>query len=154
MQLVRWQPNSAFKDFHDEFDRLIERMFGGEVMTPTASTAARWNDGAFLPPVNVVDKGERIEVKVEVPGLEADDVKITCENNMLSIAGEKRHEEKSEKDSVHRFECRYGAFRRVIPLPVEVNAGKAEATFKNGVLSVNLPKAEAAKPKEVKIAIK
>lgn len=152
MKLVRWQPSSSWAQLHDEFDRMVERAFGGSFFAPTAQDGS----GAALlsVPVNVIDRGDSIEVKAEIPGMDSNDVKITCEKGVLLLTGEKRHEEKSEKDNVYRYECRYGSFHRAIDLPCDVNADKAEATFANGVLIVRLPKNEAAKPKEVKIKVK
>ncbi len=155
MKLVRWQ-SAPVSLLHDEFDRWIDRVFGRDFLN-SATLQDGQNPvvaGAFSPPVNVIDRGDAIEVTAEVPGLSAEDVKITCENNVLTLMGEKRHEEKSEKDNVHRYECRYGGFRRAVELPAEVSADRAEASFKNGVLMVKLPKMEVSKPKEVKIKVK
>jgi HSP20 family protein len=151
MKLVRWQPTSTWSQLHDEFDRMVEKVFGSE-LAPRANSG---NEIAALGfPIDVVDRGEHVEVKAELPGIDAEDVKLTCEQGLLVISGEKRHEEKSEKDNFYRFECRYGSFRRAVQIPFEVNADKAEASFKNGVLMVKLPKVEAAKPREVKIKLK
>ena len=155
MKLIRWQPSSPLSTslLHDEFDRWIDRVFGQDFFAP-ASAQGAGTTTAFAPPIDVIDRGDAIEVKAEIPGMEPDDVKLTCENNLLLITGEKKHEEKTEKDNVYRYECRYGSFRRAVELPSEVNAEKADATFKNGVLFVKLPKVEVSKPKDVKIKVR
>ena len=157
MKLMRWQPSSpsSISVLHDEFDRWIDRVFGQEFFAPASAQSPQSSGGpsAFAPPVNVVDRGDAIEVTAEIPGMEPDDIKLTCENEVLLITGEKKHEAKTEKDNVYRYECRYGSFRRAVELPSEVNAEKAEASFKNGVLFVKLPKVEIAKPKVVKIKV-
>lgn len=150
MKLVRWQPSSSWASLNGEFDRMVDRAFGGQFFSPTVECSSRPVLGV---PVNVVDRGDAIEVRAEIPGLAGEDVRIVCEKGVLQISGEKKHEQRNEKDNFYRYECRYGSFHRSIELPVDVDADKAEASFKDGVLLVRLPKHEAVKPKEVKIKV-
>lgn len=86
-------------------------------------------------------------MKAELPGLEAKDVEVSVADDRLTIEGEKKFEKKSDKEDVHLMESAYGAFKRVIALPDSVDFSKVEATFKNGILTVQLPKkADATKP--------
>jgi HSP20 family protein len=144
MKLVKWSNSSPLAQLHDEFDRMVERVFG------EPSFALRGSP-AFAPPVDVVDRGDHLRVRAEIAGIEPADVKVTFEHGLLVIAGEKRHEARTEKDAVCRYECSYGAFRRVVELPAEVDVDKADANFKNGILTIHLPKPEKAKARELKI---
>lgn len=124
-------------DLFDGFFRGLDRPFGGH--------------GAW-PAIDVAEKDDAIEVRAEVPGCKADDVDISVYNNTLTISGEKK-ETREEKDKGYYYsESSYGSFRRDVPLPAEVDTGKVEATCKDGVLNITLPK--AAKSKAVKVQIK
>ncbi|MEE9402349.1 MAG: Hsp20/alpha crystallin family protein, partial [Desulfobacteria bacterium] len=90
-------------------------------------------------------------VKGEVPGMDKKDINITVSDGMLTIRGEKKHEKKEENEQYHRVERRYGAFSRTMRLPHEVEADKVDATYKEGVLSIRLPKSEAVEPKKIEI---
>lgn len=108
----------------------------------------------FVPSVNISEDEKQITVKAELPGLEAKDVEVSFANDQLTIQGEKKFEKKSDKEDVHLMESAYGAFKRVIALPDTVDFGKVEANFKNGILTVTMPKkAEASKPAK-KIEVK
>ena len=95
----------------------------------------------FQPSVDVVDRGKAIEITAELPGLDKDDVKIAVSDGSLTLSGEKRVEsETNDENGCYRVERAYGSFRRVLPLPEEVNLEKVDARFKNGVLKITLPK--------------
>jgi HSP20 family protein len=106
----------------------------------------------FSPALNVVEDGESIRVEAEVPGLKSGDVEVSFENGELTLKGEKKFEGK-ESAPVHRRERLYGAFARTLTLPWEIAAEKITAELKDGVLTVVLPKAEAAKPRKVAIKV-
>jgi HSP20 family protein len=90
-------------------------------------------------------------VMVELPGVEPDDLQITMEDGLLTIQGERQFTAESSEQQFHRVERRYGAFRRSITLPAQVQAEQIEATFDNGVLEIVVPKAEEAKPKRIQV---
>lgn len=107
---------------------------------------------AFNPRVDVVENGKEVRISAELPGIEEKDVEVSCTNDSVTIRGEKREEKEEKGEERYRLERSYGAFRRTLALPCEVDAGKASATFKKGVLTVTLPKtAPAAKAKKVEI---
>jgi HSP20 family protein len=108
---------------------------------------------ASMPPMNVVDKGEELEVKLQVPGFKKEDVKITVEDNKLIISGEIKIDKKEEdKDKYYQREIRAKrSFSRSCSLPTQVEADKANAEFKNGELTITLPKAAQAKPRTISI---
>ena len=93
-----------------------------------------------------------VVVRVELPGMDKDDCKITIEGNMLHLSGEKRFERETDDSTYHVMERAYGAFQRSIPLPRNVNIDKAEASFKNGVLTVRLPKEGSDKAKSIPVS--
>ena len=90
-------------------------------------------------------------VKAVLPGIKAEDVDISVTGDALTIKGETKHEETVEKENYFRQEIRYGAFARMVPLPTTVRAEEAEAEFKEGILTVKLPKAEETRPKKIRV---
>jgi HSP20 family protein len=124
-------------DLFDSFFRGLDRPFGG---------SNAW------PAIDVAEQDDAVLVRAEVPGCKADDIDISVCNNTLTISGEKK-ETREEKDKGYYYaESSYGSFRRDVSLPAEVDANKVEATCKDGVLSITLPK--AARSKAVKVQIK
>jgi HSP20 family protein len=111
--------------------------------------------GAWYPVVDVRETSDELTLQAELPGLAAEDVGVGVENGVLSISGEKKQEVEEEKDGsdYHLVERRYGRFERSFTLPRSVDAGKVKAEFANGVLTVTLPKAEAAKPRRIEVQV-
>jgi len=110
--------------------------------------------GIWSPRVDIFDEKDQICVKVDIPGLEKDQIDITAEEGVLTIKGEKKEEKEiKEKDCV-RSERYYGSFHRSFTLPAGADTGKVDASYKNGVLEVKIPKKEEAKTKQVKVDIK
>jgi len=149
-----WHP---FEDLRHEVDRLFEDFGRGNWMSPFRTINLEsmlprqgWN----APAVDIVEKDKLYEITAELPGLDAKSVEVTLRNGNIVLKGEK-HEEKEEKSKGYYVkERQYGSFERSFALPDGVDASKVEATFKNGILSVTLPKtAEAQKP-EKKVEIK
>ncbi len=109
---------------------------------------------AWIPPVDVFEGEGALKIVAEIPGVDAGDLKISLENNTLTLRGEKKQvaEEKTEK--VHRYERTYGQFERTFSLPSTVDADRIEARFEHGVLTVTLPKVERARPREISVKVK
>ena len=141
MALVRWRaPESAFRN---ELENLFENFFD-----------ARGGDTeAFVPALDVVEEKDRFVVKTELPGVNPKDVSVTAENGMLTIRGEKKQESEEKGKNFHRVERSYGSFQRVLALPTSVDAGKTEANYRDGVLTVKLVKREEAKPKAIEVKV-
>lgn len=136
---------------HREMNQMFDEFFRSFDLSPFGG---RKNFGAFSPSVDVQEDEKEVIVKAELPGLDEKDVEVTLADDALTIRGEKKGEkEEKGKDYWHR-ETSYGSFRRVVPLPEGINTEKADARFKNGVLTVILPRLEEAKGKGKKIAIK
>jgi HSP20 family protein len=128
--------------------RIFNEPFRGFELTPVDAAPAAW-----VPLVDIFEENDRIRLVAEVPGVKPEDLKISVEGNLLTIKGAKEQvaEEKAEK--VHRYEREYGTFSRTFTLPATVEPEKIKAAHENGVLTVTLPKVEAAKPHLVKIEI-
>ena len=156
MTLIRWKPTYDVPTYPGDvlnMQREINRMFdsffrsGGPEETDLA--ASTWS-----PAVDIVEQKDQYTVKVELPGVSKEDVKITMEDNVLTIRGEKKEEKETKEGSHHRIERSYGAFQRSFALPTTVKTDKIEASFKDGVLNVELPKSEEAKPKQIDVKVK
>lgn len=137
--------------FHRGFDRLFDELWSGFDM-PMLGAYER-PVGAMMPRMDLTEDDDRIRVAVELPGMEEKDVEVVLEDNVLTITGEKKAETEAVEKTYGYRERFYGAFRRSIPLDVEVAADKVEATFDKGVLTVVLPKTAEARKTSKKIPI-
>jgi HSP20 family protein len=105
------------------------------------------------PSVDIFEEKNNVVVKAELPGIKKEDIDVTLTDDTITIAGEKKKEEKVEKKNYYRFECSYGSFARTFTLPAEVQTDKAKTQFKDGVLEIRIPKTEEAIKKEKKLKI-
>jgi HSP20 family protein len=147
MAIVRFEPFRNLVAAQTEFDRLLREAFspalaGGEVSTRT-----------WAPPVDIYEDGDNLVLKAELPGINPDDVEIRVEDNTLYLKGERKFEKEVKEQSYHRVERSYGAFTRTFSLPNSVDADKVSANYKDGVLTLTMPKKEEAKPKTIKINV-
>ena len=108
--------------------------------------------GQWIPPVDVLEEGDTIRIVAELPGVKPEDVRISLEGNVLTLQGEKKEEERQD-DKLYRFERTYGMFERSFTLPATIDANKIVAKFESGLLTVLLPKVEAAKPRQITVNI-
>ncbi|MDI6715528.1 MAG: Hsp20/alpha crystallin family protein [Actinomycetota bacterium] len=138
----RWDPWRELTAMQAELSKLFERAFG----TGESSHLAGWT-----PAIDMLERDQSIVVRVELPGLEAEDVEVTVVDNTLRIHGERKFVDETKEDRYYRIEQRYGSFERVIQLPVKIDANGVKATFQKGILEIDLPKAEEARPKPIKI---
>jgi HSP20 family protein len=109
---------------------------------------------SWTPAVDIAEHDDEYLVKVELPGVNKDEVKLTLENNILTIRGEKKQEKETKKENYHRVERSYGSFQRSFTLPAAVKADKIDASYKDGILTVSLPKAEEAISKQIEVKVK
>jgi HSP20 family protein len=145
---VRQDP---YLTFQQQMNRMFDDFFRDWGLEPSPAFGGGWE--AFSPSVDVVETDKAIKVDVELPGLEEKDIDVSISRDVLTISGEKRQEKEEKKHNYVRTERSYGSFKRSIPLPGEVDAGKADAVFRKGVLTVTLPKAVKAQAQK-KITIK
>ena len=143
MAIMRWDP---YRDVTTLQDR-VNRLFGDSLARAEEDTYGSW-----LPPVEIFEKEENLVLRAEMPGMNQKDIELRVENGILTLRGEKKREKELEKENVHRAERYYGAFVRTFALPTTVDSEKIQATYKDGVLEVVLPKAETAKPKRIVIS--
>lgn len=139
--------------FQDEVNKLFGDFFG-ELSLPNWARASSGSAFAISPATDVSENDKEFKVTAELPGMDAKDVQITAADGYLTIKGEKKEEKKEEREGYFRQERSYGSFQRVIALPDIANFDKAEANFKNGVLTLAVPKKAGAQSKERKIEVK
>jgi HSP20 family protein len=147
MAIVRWEPFQNLVAPQRELDRFFREAFSpvfgeGEVSTRT-----------WAPPVDIYENGDSLVLKAELPGVNPDDVEIRVEDNTLYLKGERKFEKEVKEQNYHRVERSYGTFTRTFSLPNSVDADKVGATYKDGVLTLTMPKKEEAKPKTIKINV-
>ena len=131
-------PANAFGAFEDTLNRFFA--------TPA-------NSRPWTPPVDILETEQELILKADVPDMTEKDIAITIENGTLTIKGERKFQKKDEKSGYHRIERGFGAFARSFTLPETVEAEKVSATYKNGVLTVALPKKEVAKPRSIEVKV-
>jgi len=150
MTLVRWDP---FRELEDMSDRL-NRMFNRPALPRTngngkeTMTVADW-----VPSVDVSETEGEYQIKAEIPDVKKEDVKVTVEDGVLTIQGERKYEKEEKGKKYHRVERSYGSFVRSFTLPDLVDEEKVKAEFKDGVLNLQLPKSEKAKPKAIEVSV-
>lgn len=134
---------SSLSRLHDEMDDLFKGFFGDWDGPPWSRN--RW------PALDIAENENEFTVKAEVPGCKAEDIDISVHGNTLTISGEKKQEKEEKEKGYHHVERSYGSFRRDLNLSSEIDSDKVEATCKNGILSIKLPKTEKTKAVKVKV---
>jgi HSP20 family protein len=151
--MMRWDPFQDLRDAQEEMAQMTQ-------MSPMLAHALGLHGQpqgsgratAWAPALDISERKDAYLVMVELPGVEADDLEITMEDGLLTIQGERQFtSESSSEEQFHRIERRYGAFRRSITLPAQVQAEQIEASFDNGVLQIVVPKMEEATPKRIQV---
>jgi HSP20 family protein len=129
-------------------NKMFDSLFRGGTWDEDVASSL-WN-----PPVDVEERDQEYVVRVELPGVAREDVNITTRENILTVRGEKKQKKETKEPNYHRMERLYGSFQRSFSLPGSVKNDKIEATFKDGVLEVLVPKAEEAKAKTIEVKVK
>ena len=151
-ELTTWKPFREMAPVRD-FERMRKEMDRfWDSFVPAALKRTDYS-GEWFPPFDVSETKNEIVVKAEVPEMDPKDIDISLSNGALTIKGEKKQEREEKEEDYHLVERNYGSFIRSIMLPPEVKQDKINASYKNGVLKVVLPKSEEAKKKEVKIKV-
>jgi HSP20 family protein len=145
--------DDPFYAFRREMDQVFDNFFGrGFGLTPFSGNFME-GFGEFNPRVDVTETDQEVRITAELPGLEEKDIDVSLSNDILTLKGEKKSEQEDKRENYYRMERSYGSFQRSIQLPQEVDGDKVEATFKNGVLQITLPKLHPG-PGVKKISIK
>jgi len=152
MRLIRYRPRSEvdpfswLSGFRDDLDQFFERK-----LAPWQAAEGDLLEGAWTPLVDVCEDKDSVLVRADLPGLNKEDIDLSILGSTLTIKGEKKSESEVKEENYHRVERSYGLFQRSVQLPAEVDESKVEASYKDGVLEVKLPKKEAVKGKKVAI---
>lgn len=136
----QWNP---FREFEDRFGRV----FAGLPVDP------EWNVGAFSPAIDVHEDENQYTITADLPGVKKEDLTLTVIDNVVTIKGERKQAAEKKEKGYHRIERSYGSFSRGFQIPGGVDADKVEAKFEHGVLSISLPKPEAAKPRNIEVKV-
>jgi HSP20 family protein len=148
MALIRW--TDPFRDIAVLQDRM-NRVFG-DFLERSPSREEGLESGTWLPSVDIYETKDAIRVRAELPGLDKEAVHVEVKDGVLTLRGERKFEREVKEENYHRIERAYGTFHRSFTLPSSVDAEKVTARMKDGVLEVDLPKKEQAKPKQITIA--
>lgn len=143
LELTPWRRSSALRPLWREMDDLWNR-FWGEM--PATEPSLGW-----APSVDISETDGNVLVKAELPGLDAKDIDVDVTGNVLTLKGEKKTEEEKKEERYYYRERHYGAFQRSFQLPAGVQSDKVDAEFKNGVLTINIPKSEESKQKKIEV---
>ena len=147
MALVRWDPFRELEDMSERLNRVFTRPAlrnGGKEML----TVADW-----IPTVDISETDGEYLIKAELPEVKKEDVKVTVEDGVLTLHGERRQEKEEKGKKFHRVERSYGSFVRSFTLPESVDESGVKAEFKDGVLNLHLPKTEKVKPKSIEVKV-
>ncbi|MGD0697498.1 MAG: Hsp20/alpha crystallin family protein [Terriglobia bacterium] len=148
MAIVRWEPFRDLVATQDRFNRLFN-----EALSPLFEGSAAGTQN-WAPAVDIYENDQNVVLKAELAGVDPKDVEVRVEDGTLYLKGERKYEKEVKEENYHRIERSYGSFMRSFPLPNSVDADKAAADYKNGVLTLTLPKREESKPKAIKIVSK
>ncbi|MBI2619679.1 MAG: Hsp20/alpha crystallin family protein [Ignavibacteriales bacterium] len=150
MSLIRWNPARETErwNMQREINRLFDSFFRGGIQDEDFGL------GVWTPAVDIVEHENEYVVRVELPGISKEDVKIILESNVLTIRGERKQEKDVKEENYQRMERSYGSFQRSFTLPTTVKNDNIDASYKDGILTITLPKLEEAKPKQIEVKVK
>ncbi len=137
MAIIRWDPFREMTQLQNRFDRLFEAVGGRQE--------------SWLPAVDVFDTKDAVVLKAELAGMDPAEIEIEVEDNVLTIKGERKFEEKVDEERYYRVERRFGSFQRSLALPQGVKADQIDAAYDDGILTVTVPKAEQERPKRIEV---
>jgi HSP20 family protein len=150
MAIVRWEPFRDLMGLQERMNRLFDESF----RSARGGAEDDWAlGGSWAPAVDIYEKDGNIELKAELPGVDAKDVDVRLENNVLTLRGERKFDNEVKRENFHRVERAYGSFSRSFTLPALVDQEKIKAEYKDGILRLTLPTREEAKPKQISISV-
>ncbi len=144
--LTRWEPFREFSTLQDRMNRLFRETQGNSQDESLTSSS-------FAPAVDVYEDEHNVTLKIEVPGIDEQDIDVRVENNTLTVHGERKIGKEEKEENYRRVERQYGSFTRTFNLPATVDAEKVQADYDKGVLKITLPKKAEAKPKQIKVNV-
>lgn len=143
-ELSNWSPFDRLASFREE----INRLFDTGATTQDTGLFSGWS-----PALDLYDEKDRFLASVELPGMKKEDINVSFQDGMLTISGERKHEREGKEGETFRSERYFGKFQRSVSLPASVEATKVKATYKDGVLMVELPKSEEARPRQIEVNV-
>ncbi len=154
MAIVRWDPSRDLANIEREFSRMFNsfnRKFG---FSNSDDDVMEYENAMWTPLADISEDDDNYTVKLDLPGVKKEDVKINYENGQLSISGERKQEREKKNSKYHRVERSYGRYFRSFNLPSKIMEDKIDAEFRDGQLTILIPKSEEAKPKQIEVKIK
>jgi HSP20 family protein len=148
MNITRWDPFRELEDMSNRLNRMFGRFPLAREADQDAMVAFDW-----APSVDISENSEEYVIKAEIPGVNKDDVKVSIEDGVVSIQGERKQENEQKDKKFHRVERSYASFLRTFSLPSNIDDAKVQAQFKDGLLTLRLPKSASAKPKTVEVKV-
>ena len=148
MSLMRWRPRHDLFTVRNEMNRLFDNFFTGWPEPRKGLLEGEWT-----PSIDVAETEDEITLTAELPGINQKEVDIAIADDVLTLKGEKKEENEVKEKNYHRIERSYGSFQRSVRLPTEVKTEEAKAAYKDGILTITIPKAEKTKPKQIKIDV-
>lgn len=142
--LVPWRGRSEVDRFRGEIDRMFDDFF-------TRSPFRSFERGDWMPAVDMSENEKEIVIHAEIPGMDAKDIDISLNGRVLTMKGERKQEQEDKDKNYHRIERRYGSFSRSFELPADVDGNKVNAAYKDGVLTLNLPKTKEQSVKKIEV---
>jgi HSP20 family protein len=147
MAVVQWRPLRDVFSLQEEINRMFDELVG------RPPVERREERQTWTPAVDVYETKDAMVVEIEAPGIDKKDLHLSIQDNVLTVKGERRWQQEKKEHNYHRMERVYGSFQRSFTLPVTVDANRVKATYKDGILTVNLPKVEEARPKEIAVKV-
>ena len=141
MAIIRWDPFRDMTQVTNQFNRLVDQVWNGR-------------QESWLPAVDVFDTKDAVVLRAELAGMDPDEIQIEVEDNVLTVKGERKFEEKVDEERYYRVEQRFGSFQRNLALPQGVKPEDIAAGYEDGILTVTVPKAEEEKPKRIEVKAK
>jgi len=146
MELVRWNPHRSLFNFSDSFDRIFDDFFYPVLRGDEAESLWTWN-----PVVDIYDDKDHVVITAELPGVDKKDIVVDVKDRMLTLKGERSADNEVKEGDFYRKERYFGKFERTFTLPLDVDPDKISATYKEGVLKLEIPKPEDKKPKKITV---
>jgi len=148
MNLIKWDPFRELEEVSTRLNRIFGRSLARSESGNEMLAVADW-----APSVDISETDSAYLIKGEIPGVKKEDVKVTVQDGMLTIQGERKQEKEEKGKKFHRVECSYGSFVRSFRVPDDADENKVKAEFKDGMINITLPKSEKAKPKAIEVSV-
>lgn len=146
MDLIRWNPMREMASLRERMNRLFD-----DSLFRSDRRSEEVDGGVWLPAVDMFEKDDRLVIKAELPGMDKKDIGLDLKDGVLTLSGVRQHENEVKEENVYRREMSYGRFVRSFTLPADSDADQIKAEFNNGLLTIEIPKPEQHKPKQIKV---